>query len=93
MLLSVLNNPKFPLYSNPSNAELKRSVVKVETMLQKNVCIESFMFQNEETSSMENKRPPTGAPKADDTPAATPADTKLRLSRTQIEIKVPWKMS
>lgn len=37
------------------------------------------MFQNEETSSIENKRPPTGAPNADATPAAAPADIKLRL--------------
>ena len=37
------------------------------------------MFQNEETSSMLNSRPPTGAPKAEDTPAATPADIKFLL--------------
>lgn len=37
------------------------------------------MFQKEETSSIENKRPPTGAPKAEATPAAAPADMKLRL--------------
>ena len=37
------------------------------------------MFQNEDTSSMLNKSPPTGAPKADDTPAATPAEMKFLL--------------
>ena len=29
---------------------------------------------------MENKRPPTGEPKADETPAAAPAEIKFRLS-------------
>lgn len=48
-------------------------------MQQKNVCQDSFMFQNEETSSIENKRPPTGEPKAEATPAAAPADMKFLL--------------
>lgn len=56
-------------------------MVNVDTIQQKNVCQESFMFQNEETSSIENKRPPTGAPNADATPAAAPADIKLRLQK------------
>lgn len=60
-------------------AEFKTSVVNVEIMQQKNVCQESFMFQNEETSSIENKRPPTGEPKAEATPAAAPADMKFLL--------------
>ena len=33
-----------------------------------------------ETSSIENNKPPTGEPKADDTPAAAPADIKFRRS-------------
>lgn len=37
------------------------------------------MVQKDDTSSMENSRPPTGAPNAEATPAAAPADTKLRL--------------
>lgn len=37
------------------------------------------MFQNDETSSIENRSPPTGAPKAEETPAAAPAEIKLRL--------------
>lgn len=37
------------------------------------------MFQKEDTSSIENKRPPTGAPNAEATPAAAPAEIKLRL--------------
>lgn len=37
------------------------------------------MFQKEDTSSIENNSPPTGAPKADATPAAAPAEMKLRL--------------
>jgi len=48
-------------------------------MQQKKVCQDSFIFQNEDTSSMEKSSPPTGAPKADETPAAAPADMKLRL--------------
>lgn len=56
------------------------TVVNVDTMQQKNVCQESFMFQKDETSSIENKRPPTGAPNADATPAAAPAEMKLRLT-------------
>ena len=41
------------------------------------------MFQKEDTSSIENNRPPTGAPKADATPAAAPAEMKLRLLKAQ----------
>ena len=55
------------------------TVVNVDTMQAKNVCQDSFMFQNEDTSSIENNKPPTGAPKADATPAAAPAEMKLRL--------------
>ena len=79
-MVSALNSPKSPWYLKPRNAELKRSVVNVDTMQQKKVCQDSFMFQNDETSSMENSNPPTGAPKADDTPAATPADIKFLLT-------------
>ena len=59
-------------------------VVNVDTMAQKKICHESFMFQNEDTSSMENNRPPTGAPNAEATPAAAPALIKLRLKYTHI---------
>ena len=41
------------------------------------------MFQNDETSSIENKSPPTGAPNAEATPAAAPAEMKLRLSEKE----------
>jgi len=51
----------------------------VDTIHAKNVCHDNFMFQNEDTSSIENSRPPTGAPKAEATPAAAPAEMKLRL--------------
>ena len=37
-------------------------------------------FQKDETSSIANKRPPMGAPNAEETPAATPAEIKSRLS-------------
>jgi hypothetical protein len=79
MYFSLLNIPKSPLYTKPVNAELKRSVVNVATMAQKKICQERRMFQKDETSSMEKRRPPTGAPKADATPAAAPALMKLRL--------------
>ena len=51
-------------------------------MQAKNVCHDNFMFQNEDTSSIENNSPPTGAPKAEATPAAAPAEMKLRLLKT-----------
>jgi len=55
------------------------TVVNVDTMQAKNVCQDNFMFQKEDTSSIEKSRPPTGAPKAEATPAAAPAEIKLRL--------------
>ena len=81
MYLSVLKRPKLPSYLNAENAELNRSVVNVETMAQKKICHDSFMFQNEDTSSMEKSKPPTGAPKAEATPAAAPAEMKFLLKR------------
>ena len=67
------------MYSKSVNAELNKSVVKVATIQQKNICHDSVTVQNEHTSSMENNSPPTGAPKADATPAAAPADMKFLL--------------
>jgi len=64
---------------NSWNEELKRSAVIVAIMQQKNVIQPSFRLQNDDTSSMANSRPPTGAAKAADTPAAAPAVVKLRL--------------
>ena len=58
---------------------MNKSVVKVAVMHAKNVCQDNFMFQKEETSSMAKRRPPTGAPKAEATPAPAPAEIKLRL--------------
>ena len=43
------------------------------------------MFQNDDTSSIENNSPPTGAPKADATPAAAPAEMKLRLFNKRLK--------
>lgn len=60
-------------------AELNRSVVKVDTIQQKKICQERVTVQNEDTSSMENNKPPTGAPKAEATPAAAPAEMKFLL--------------
>lgn len=48
-------------------------------MQQKKICQDKVVVQNEDTSSIENNSPPTGAPKADDTPAAAPADIKFLL--------------
>lgn len=48
-------------------------------MQQKNICQERVVVQKEDTSSIEKSKPPTGAPNAEATPAAAPADMKLRL--------------
>lgn len=81
MYLVVLNWPNPPVYWNPAKAELKRSVVKVEIIQQKKICQERVVVQKEDTSSIENRRPPTGEPKAEATPAAAPAEIKLRLKK------------
>ena len=49
-------------------------------MQQKKTCQESLFFQKDETSSIANRRPPTGAPNAEAIPAAAPAEIKFRLS-------------
>jgi hypothetical protein len=59
-------------------------------MQQKKICQDKVVVQKDETSSMENRRPPTGAPKADATPAAAPADTKFRLQH-KIKIYYSYK--
>ena len=81
MYLLVLNAPKLPVYSKSVKAELKRSVVKVATIQQKNICQDNVTVQNEHTSSIENNNPPTGAPKAEATPAAAPAEIKFLLQK------------
>ena len=49
------------------------------------------MLQNEETSSIANSRPPTGAPNAEATPAAAPAEMKLRLEgETNDLLSIQW---
>lgn len=55
-------------------------VVNAAIIEQKKTCHVSLFDQNDDTSSMEKSNPPTGAPKADDTPAAAPADIKFRRS-------------
>ena len=75
-----LNKPKSPLYLNPWKAEFSKSVVNVATMQQKKTCHESLFFQNDDTSSMANSSPPTGAPNAEAMPAAAPAEMKFLLS-------------
>ena len=44
------------------------------------------MLQNDDTSSMPNNSPPTGAVNADATPAAAPAAVKLRLHKISITL-------
>ena len=53
--------------------------MNVATIQQKNICQERVVVQNEDTSSMENNSPPTGAPNAEETPAAAPAEIKFLL--------------
>ena len=65
----VRKRPKSPLYRKPWKDELSKSVVKVATMQQKKTCHDSLFFQKEETSSIANSSPPTGAPNADAIPA------------------------
>ena len=77
--LSVLNSPKDETKWKALYDELNRSAVKVASMQQKKIIQPSFIDQNDETSSIANRRPPTGAPKAAATPAAAPAVVKLRL--------------
>ena len=79
MYLLVLNSPKLPVYSKSMKAELNKSVVNVDTIQQKKICHDRVTVQNDETSSIENNNPPTGAPKADATPAAAPAEMKFLL--------------
>ena len=62
-------------------AELNKSVVMVDTIQQKKICQDNVVVQKDETSSIEKSRPPTGAPNADATPAAAPADIKFRLKK------------
>lgn len=59
--------------------------MKVETIVQKKICQDSFMFQNDDTSSIAKSNPPTGAPNAEATPAPAPAEMKLRLQANMIE--------
>lgn len=54
-------------------------MVAVDTIQQKNVIQLCFILQNEATSSIANNKPPTGDPKAAETPAPTPAFIKSRL--------------
>ena len=79
MYLSVLKRPNMPSKWKSWNEELKRSQVNVAIMQQKNVIQPSFRLQNDDTSSMANNSPPTGAANAAETPAAAPAVVKLRL--------------
>lgn len=74
------NKPNDPEYWKPENDELKRFVVNAASMEQKNTCHVNRFDQKLDTSSIEKSSPPTGDPKADDTPAAAPAEMKLRLS-------------
>lgn len=80
MYLSVWNKPNSPSTLKPSKDELNRSAVNVASMQQKKIIHPSFIDQYDETSSIANSNPPTGAPNAAATPAAAPAVVKLRLN-------------
>lgn len=66
-------------------AELNRSVVNVDIIQQKKICQDSVTVQNDDTSSMENSSPPTGAPNAEATPAAAPAEMKFLLKKKPVK--------
>ena len=55
-------------------------MVKVAVIQQKNTCHDRVFFQKDETSSMANRRPPTGAPKAE----AIPAKKTQKFSKHKI---------
>jgi len=62
-------------------------------MQQKNVIQPSFKLQNDETSSMANSSPPTGAANAADTPAAAPAVVKLRLHKSRRHYSIHFEIT
>ena len=55
-------------------------MVKVAVIQQKNTCHDNLFFQKDDTSSMANRSPPTGAPNADAIPAAAQALMKFLRS-------------
>lgn len=83
MNLSVWKSPNCPSIWKESNDELKISAVNVASMQQKKIIQPSFILQNDDTSSMANSKPPTGAPNAAATPAAAPAVVKFRLKNNK----------
>jgi len=89
MYLSVLKSPNIPSKWKSWKDELKRSQVNVAIMQQKNVIQPSLRLQNDDTSSMANRRPPTGAANAADTPAAAPAVVKFRLHHS-LRLKIAY---
>lgn len=82
MNFSGSKSPKLALKWKASKDELTMSAVNVANIQQKKIIQPSFIVQNDETSSMANRSPPTGAPKAAATPAAAPAVVKLRLKHS-----------
>lgn len=81
MEVSPWKEPMLPWNLYPEKPDWRKLMVTTETMEQKNVCQPRVWFQKEDTSSIANRRPPTGAPNAALTPAAAPAEIKSRLSR------------
>lgn len=68
-----MKRPNCPVKRKAWNELLMSSVVMVDSMQQKKVSHASRWDQNDEISSSTNSSPPTGALKADATPAAAPA--------------------
>ena len=69
---TIISLPK-----SPFSKEMESVVGYIDVWC--STCQDSFRFQKDDTSSMAKRSPPTGAPKAAETPAAAPAVMKLRL--------------
>lgn len=83
------SNPKSSCCRKPLKAVLIRLAVRADTALQKKVCQQMVLVQNELRSSIANSSPPMGALNPAATPAATPAVVKARLATdNQVELFV-----
>lgn len=79
------SRPKSSCCRNPVKAVLIRLAVSAAIALQKKVCQQMVLVQNELRSSIAKSRPPIGALKPAATPAATPAVVKDRLWKQRQE--------
>ena len=77
----TVNVPNCSWYLNAAKAVFKTLATMAATTQQKNVCQLSVLVQNDDRSSMANRRPPMGALNPAATPAATPAVVNSRLQQ------------